>query len=189
MLHFFLLLLFVAIAHSAQPCTDQVIESIACKSQTESSIHNVALYYFSRWKPYLSWKTGHQILLSLVNTTSVLFPFQPHFNYKCTQLMKYCEQPQAMRIRKSCPLSCGMCRPNSAERLESGLLSAPPIFHQFNRAIKRESLSKAQVPVSAVISETFFNRPTPLLPKGKSFSLAVPEVFVTTEEILTDGQS
>ena len=84
---------------------------------------------------------------------------RPHYYYQCDQLAKYCKAPQADRIRKSCPLTCGICptnRNNNAQRqakaysrnLRSSHANAivtkkeikqdngQKTYHQFNKAIR-----------------------------------------------------
>ncbi len=41
---------------------------------------------------------------------------KPHYYYKCSQLAKYCNYPQATRIRKSCPVTCGICEETNGFR-------------------------------------------------------------------------
>lgn len=81
-----------------------------------------------------------------------------------------------------------MCHSNIGERRRE---SRPPptqrIYHQFNRAIKRESLLKTQLPNFPLDHQLFFNRINQLQQKGAPLNVAIPEVLIT-DGLLTDGQ-
>uniref|UniRef100_A0A914W5U9 Domain of unknown function DB domain-containing protein n=1 Tax=Plectus sambesii TaxID=2011161 RepID=A0A914W5U9_9BILA len=86
-----------------------------------------------------------------------------------------------MRIRKSCPLSCGMCRSNSTEKREFKPPPSQRIFHQFNRAIRPVATSKAPVTSAPLDHHFLFDRLNQVHQKGKTFSVAVPQLLVTDE--------